>query len=105
MNPNETFSGKLLLNDAMLWYTLRPDSRLLSPASVLLCQGEGGIRVAPFMKPATPFGVDLARRILCLSGHGELTGKKDREETPNSGAETGWGLLAPSPRPVLPLQD
>lgn len=81
MNPNEAFSGKLLSNyTAMLWYTLRLDSSLLSPASVLLCQGEGGIHVGPFMKPATPFGVDLARRILCLSGGGELTGKRQRRD-------------------------
>lgn len=89
MKPNETFSGKLLSNyTAMLRYTQRLASSLLSPASVLLCQGEGGIDVGPFMEPATPFGVDLARRILRLSGRGELTGTRQRRD-PHSGLRRG----------------
>lgn len=84
----------------MLRYTVRLASSLLSPASVLLCQGEGGIDVGPFMKPATPFGVDLARCILCLSGCEELTGKRQRRD-PEFGGRDEVGSLGtePSSRP------
>lgn len=105
MKPNETFSGKLLSNyTAVLRYTQCLAFSLLSPASVLLCQGGGWHRCRAFYGARHPFRGRFSTPHSSPFRPWRAHRKKTEERSP-FGAETGWGLLAPRPHPVLLLLD